>query len=120
MKKILAVVLALVLCMALCAVGSAADKYKVGILAPAVTHGWVAGVAYNAEQECLALADEVHLGDLGGVVHGRQPGGVALLLQRGLELGDAVEEVLDRGLVAAGDHQHLAEPGARGLQRQCY
>ena len=59
MKKILAVVLALVLCMALCGVGSAADKYKVGILAPAVTHGWVAGVAYNAEQECLALADEV-------------------------------------------------------------
>ena len=59
MKKILAVVLALVLCMALCAVGSAADKYKVGILAPAVTHGWVAGVAYNAEQECLALTDEV-------------------------------------------------------------
>ena len=59
MKKILAVVLALALCMALCAVGSAADKYKVGILAPAVTHGWVAGVAYNAEQECLALADEV-------------------------------------------------------------
>ena len=59
MKKILAVVLALVLCMALCAVGSAADKYKVGILAPAVTHGWVAGVAYNAEQECLALANEV-------------------------------------------------------------
>ena len=32
MKKILAVVLALVLCMALCAVGSAADKDKVGIL----------------------------------------------------------------------------------------
>ena len=48
MKKILAVVLALVLCMALCAVGSAAGKYKIGILAPAVTHGWVAGVAYNA------------------------------------------------------------------------
>lgn len=59
MKKILAVVLALVLCLALCAVGSAEGKYKIGILAPAVTHGWVAGVAYNAEQECLALADEV-------------------------------------------------------------
>jgi periplasmic binding protein/lacI transcriptional regulator len=59
MKKILTLVLALVLCMALCAVGSAAGKYKIGILAPAVTHGWVAGVAYNAEQECLALADEV-------------------------------------------------------------
>ena len=59
MKKILAVALALVLCLALCAVGSAEGKYKIGILAPAVTHGWVAGVAYNAEQECLALADEV-------------------------------------------------------------
>ena len=45
MKKILAVVLALVLCLALCAVGSAEGKYKIGILAPAVTHGWVAGVA---------------------------------------------------------------------------
>ena len=56
MKKILAVVLALVLCLALCAVGSAEGKYKIGILAPAVTHGWVAGVAYNAEQDCLALA----------------------------------------------------------------
>ena len=39
MKKILAVVLALVLCMALCAVGSAADKYKVGILAACRTAG---------------------------------------------------------------------------------
>lgn len=53
MKKILAVVLALVLCLALCAVGSAEGKYKIGILAPAVTHGWVAGVAYNAEQNAL-------------------------------------------------------------------
>lgn len=41
MKKILAVVLALVLCLALCAVGSAEGKYKIGILAPAVTHGWL-------------------------------------------------------------------------------
>lgn len=32
---------------------------KVGILAPAVTHGWVAGVAYNAEQRCKELADQV-------------------------------------------------------------
>ncbi|MEG2315768.1 MAG: substrate-binding domain-containing protein, partial [Clostridia bacterium] len=34
-------------------------KFKVGILAPAVTHGWVAGVAYNAEQRCKELADTV-------------------------------------------------------------
>ncbi|MDK2981593.1 MAG: ribose transport system substrate-binding protein [Chloroflexota bacterium] len=36
-----------------------AEKYKIGILAPAVTHGWVAAVAYNAEQRALELADEV-------------------------------------------------------------
>lgn len=31
------------------------DAYKVGILAPAVTHGWVAAVAYNAELEAQEL-----------------------------------------------------------------
>ena len=45
----------------------------------------------------LALADEVHLRDVGGLVHGGQPAGVALLLQRRLQLRGAVEEVLDRG-----------------------
>jgi len=34
-------------------------KYKIGILAPAVTHGWVAAVAYNAEQRCIELGSEV-------------------------------------------------------------
>ncbi|HWS24045.1 MAG TPA: ABC transporter substrate-binding protein [Anaerolineales bacterium] len=34
-------------------------KFKIGILAPAVTHGWVAAVAYNAEQRCIELGDEV-------------------------------------------------------------
>ncbi|MFR1805030.1 MAG: ABC transporter substrate-binding protein [Faecalispora jeddahensis] len=38
---------------------AAADKYKVGILAPAVTHGWVAAVAYHAEARCKELADKV-------------------------------------------------------------
>lgn len=33
--------------------------YKVGILAPAVTHCWVAAVACNAEQRCKELADTV-------------------------------------------------------------
>lgn len=32
---------------------------KIGILAPAVTHGWVAGVAYNAEQRCKELEGQV-------------------------------------------------------------
>ena len=63
----------------------------------------------------LALPDEVDLRDVGGLVHGGQPVGVALLLQRRLELGVAVEEVLDGGLVAAGDHQHLGQPGPGGL-----
>lgn len=35
------------------------EKFKVGILAPAVTHGWVAGVAYYAEERCKELEDTV-------------------------------------------------------------
>lgn len=36
-----------------------AEKMKIGILAPAVTHGWVAAVAYNAEARCKELSDTV-------------------------------------------------------------
>lgn len=36
-----------------------AEKYKVGILAPAVTHGWVAAVAYHAEARAKELSDEI-------------------------------------------------------------
>lgn len=38
-----------------------AEPYKIGVLAPAVTHGWVAGVAYYAQQRCeeLAAAGEI-------------------------------------------------------------
>lgn len=35
------------------------EKYKIGILAPAVTHGWVAAVAYHAEAQAKELADEI-------------------------------------------------------------
>ena len=35
------------------------DKYKIGILAPAVTHGWVAAVAYHAEARAKELSDEI-------------------------------------------------------------
>ncbi|MGI6741643.1 MAG: ABC transporter substrate-binding protein [Brevefilum sp.] len=34
-------------------------KHKIGILAPAVTHGWVAAVAYHAENRAKELADQV-------------------------------------------------------------
>ena len=58
MKKFLAIVLTLALCLGLCSM-AAAETYKIGILAPAVTHGWVAGVAYHAEQRCKELADTI-------------------------------------------------------------
>ena len=60
MKKIVAVVLILSMCLGFGLTASAGQaKYKIGILAPAVTHGWVAGVAYNAEARCKELADQV-------------------------------------------------------------
>ena len=37
---------------------AAGEVYKIGVLAPEVTHGWSAGVAYYAEQRCQQLADE--------------------------------------------------------------
>ncbi len=88
MKKVLALVLALALlctCLAACGDSSSSssapastaskaegaskadepqstasgEKMKIGILAPAVTHGWVAGVAYYAEARCKELSDTV-------------------------------------------------------------
>ena len=34
------------------------EVYKIGVLAPEVTHGWSAGVAYYAEKRCKELAGE--------------------------------------------------------------
>lgn len=61
MKKFLSLVVVLVLALGLVSMSAQAEtpKYKIGILAPAVTHGWVAGVAYNAEQQAIALKDTV-------------------------------------------------------------
>jgi ribose transport system substrate-binding protein len=39
--------------------GKDKDKKKIGILAPAVTHGWVAAVAYHAEARAKELSDEI-------------------------------------------------------------
>ncbi len=62
MKKSVFVLMAIVILANLVLAGCASSdssKHKVGILAPAVTHGWVAAVAYNAEQRCQELADQV-------------------------------------------------------------
>lgn len=56
MKKLLAVVLALALCLGMCSLANA-ESYKVGILTPAVTHGWVGGITYFAEQYAKELSD---------------------------------------------------------------
>ncbi len=59
MKKVLCLVVSIVYCILLASCGGegagAAKKRKIGILAPAVTHGWVAAVAYYAEQRCKEL-----------------------------------------------------------------
>ena len=42
MKKLLAIVLALALCLGMVTMATAeTTKYKIGVLVPAVTHGWV-------------------------------------------------------------------------------
>ena len=57
MKRIVLLVLAFSLIFSVPV--AAAEQYKIGILAPAVTHGWVAAVAYHAEARCKELASEV-------------------------------------------------------------
>lgn len=68
MKRIFKVLLAVGLVFGLVACSSTpegnggttdGEKHKIGILAPAVTHGWVAAVAYHAEEEAKALGEEV-------------------------------------------------------------
>lgn len=39
--------------------GDEGEQYKIGILAPEVTHGWVAAVAYHAEERVKELGDQV-------------------------------------------------------------
>jgi len=38
---------------------SGSKKHKIGILAPAVTHGWVAAVAYHAEARAKELSNDI-------------------------------------------------------------
>ncbi len=72
MKKTIALILTLALAISLFAGcgskpadtaggtgGTNTKKYKIGILAPAVTHGWVAAVAYYAEARSKELSGEI-------------------------------------------------------------
>ncbi len=55
MKRFFALALALIMTFAFCSCGKKDAKeasVKIGIAAPEVTHGWVAGVAYYAEKYC--------------------------------------------------------------------
>ena len=59
MKKILALVLALCMCLGMVATTAVADNLpKIAFLGPVVTHGWVSGVTYFAEQYLTELANE--------------------------------------------------------------
>lgn len=61
MRKIFACLCTALLCLCIVSCGNggtAAKKHKIGILAPAVTHGWVAAVAYFAEQRCKELSSD--------------------------------------------------------------
>lgn len=50
MKKILTLMIALALVLSMAGMAMAEETHKIGILAPATSHGWVGGVAYFAEQ----------------------------------------------------------------------
>jgi ribose transport system substrate-binding protein len=62
MKTTMSVLLSVLMCVLLVSCGkkgAGGAKQKIGILAPAVTHGWVAGVAFYAERRCKELGDSV-------------------------------------------------------------
>ena len=81
-------------------------------LAPDVARGAEHGVA---EAPGVALAGVVHVGGHDSLADPAEPLGVALGLQRRLELPVAVEVVLDRVLVPPGHEQHVVQPGRDGL-----
>lgn len=124
MKKILAMFIALTMLAAGLGVSALAEEtpasdYKVGILAPAVTHGWVAAVAYYAEQRCQELgldytvstsnnAEEMttQLSDL--MLWGAQAI-VAFPQWEGME--DPIQEVVDAGVIVVNFDIDIAVDG---------
>lgn len=71
MKKVLGMVLALGMtigCIAGTGITAAAEEaaggdYVIGVLAPEVTHGWVAAVAYHAEARCKEMKESGEIKD---------------------------------------------------------
>ena len=56
MKKILTVLVVLAMVLSMCGMTAVAEgQHKIGILAPATTHGWVGGVTYFAQQAADSL-----------------------------------------------------------------
>ncbi len=59
MKKILSILVVLVLALSMCGMTAMAETtHKIGILAPATTHGWVGGVTYFAQTAADELLGE--------------------------------------------------------------
>ena len=88
-----------------------AEQHGEGVVAD-VIRGAQDGMA---QTQWLALAHVVDVAKVAGLAHARKTLLVPFGLQRTLQLPMPVEVVLERGLVAAGHHEDIAQPGARGL-----
>lgn len=143
MKKILCLVLSLLLLLGTCAIASAEEKapIKVGILAPAVTHGWVAAVAYNADlrlkelgidyrmatstnaEEMTAQLDELLLWGADAIVAFPQWEGMEVPIQEAIDQGVIVvnfDIVIDAEGVyrVAGDNEDMGVQGAHYINEK--
>lgn len=139
MKKILAIVLSLVLCIGMMAVAQAEAPVKVGILTSAITHGWVGGVAYHAEQyakeleaagkieykiipcatveDMAAQMDEVLLWGAQAIVVAPQWPGLEVAAQNAIDQGVAVvafdmDIAVDGVCKVTGDNESMGVAGA--------
>ena len=133
MKKIIAVLMAVMMLIGCCSFAMAEEEtLKIGILAPATTHGWVGGVAYFAklaaeetgvEYVYLTSATETEMSDnidqmitegVDGIVVWPQFTGVELAAERALEAGIVIynfdmiinvnEKYADNMYVLTGDN----------------
>ena len=129
MKKFLALMLALCMVFALCACGQqaapaateapaaeateapaaeepAAVEIKVGIAAPAVTHGWVAGVAYYAEKYCkdngyeYKVTTSADAAEMQAGLHDLVAWGATVIVAvpQGAGMETAMQEIIDAGI----------------------
>ena len=133
MKKIIALVLAVL--MIVCSFAGCVSKQptekngvKVGIAAPDVTHGWVAGVAYYAEKYCKSNNIEykittssdaaemtANLSDL--VTWGAD---VIVTWPQWTGMEDAVQEIIDNGIPVVDFDVEIACDGIRKITGDNY